>query len=163
MSTQCTRIWYTLIQLRVHNIRREPNSTATHMQKFAACIATVWRGRTVTNEQPSWIDRLFDKDGIVRTSIAAQYIIHTVRCRYNAVNFITYIHKKTPHGSPVRARYGVSFVDSASDWYYVSVPAIINAKSYHIGPRHNGTRLYMQIELGIDRRTEHCPFGIVYK
>ena len=36
----------------------------------------------------------------------------------------------------------MSFVDSASDWYYVSVPAIINAKSYYIGPRCNGTQLY---------------------
>ena len=53
--------------------------------------------------------------------------------------------QKTPHGSPVKARYGVSFVDSASDWYHVSVPAIFNAKSFYIGPRFNGTRLYNAI------------------
>ena len=53
MPTQSARIWYALIQLRVHNIRREPTRTATHMQRSAACIATIWRGRTVANEQPS--------------------------------------------------------------------------------------------------------------
>ena len=51
------------------------------------------------------------------------------------------IHK-TPHSSPVRARYGVPYVDPASDWYSVTVPVIIYEISYNIGPRYNGTWLY---------------------
>ena len=40
----------------------------------------------------------------------------------------------------------VSFVDSVSDWYSASVPAIIYALSYYIGPRYNGTRLYLSLQ-----------------
>ena len=42
--------------------------------------------------------------------------------------------QKTSHSSPVK--YGLSFVDPASDWYSASVPVIM-------GPRYNGTRLYL--------------------
>ena len=51
------------------------------------------------------------------------------------------IHK-APHSSPVRARYGVSFVGSDSNWYPASVPAVVCETSCYIGPRYNGTRLY---------------------
>ena len=69
---------------------------------------------------------------------------YAVRCRYNAVNFHTNIHKRHPIVQwPVRARYGVSFVDAPFDWHSDSVPAIIYAQSYYIGPRYNGTRLYL--------------------
>ena len=44
----------------------------------------------------------------------------------------------TPPSSPVRARYGVSFVDPASDWYSASVPVIIHVISYNTGSRYNG-------------------------
>ena len=47
----------------------------------------------------------------------------------------------------VRARYGVSFVDPASDWYSTSIPLIIYVMSYNIGPRYNGTRLYKIIHV----------------
>ena len=50
--------------------------------------------------------------------------------------------QKAPHSSPVRARYGVSFVDPGSDWYSSSVSTIINAVSYYIAPRYNGTLLH---------------------
>ena len=40
--------------------------------------------------------------------------IRTVRCRYNTVNFSKNIHK-TPHSSPVRAKYRVSFEGPKSD------------------------------------------------
>ena len=55
---------------------------------------------------------------------------YTTRCRYNAVNFRQNIHER--HSSPVRARYGVSFVGPNSDWYtqflqwYVQYPVILN-------------------------------------
>ena len=49
--------------------------------------------------------------------------------------------QKTPHSSPVRVRYEVSFVDPASDWYSVSFPVIIYVKCYNIGQRYNSTWL----------------------
>ena len=51
--------------------------------------------------------------------------------------------QKTPHSSPVRARYGVYFVNLASEWYSASVPVIIYTISYNIGSRYNGTQLYV--------------------
>ena len=53
-----------------------------------------------------------------------QYVLDTVQCRYSAVNVLKKFLKNTPHSSPVRARYGVVFVDPACDWYSASVPAI---------------------------------------
>ena len=50
--------------------------------------------------------------------------------------------QKTPHSSPVRASYGVSFEDPASDWYSAAVPVITYVISYNTGPRYNSTRLY---------------------
>ena len=41
-----------------------------------------------------------------------------------------------------RPRYGMSFVDPASDRYSASIPVIINAIDYNIWPRYNDTRLY---------------------
>ena len=75
-------------------------------------------------------------------SMVAHAIRHTVRRRYKVVNFLTNIHKNTPHSSPVKARYGVYFVDSTSDWYSASIPAMIYVVAYFIGPRYNSTRLY---------------------
>ena len=57
---------------------------------------------------------------------------YTVRYRYNAANFLTNSHKKL---------FGVSFVDSASDWYSAKVAVIIYVMSYNNGQRYNGTRL----------------------
>ena len=75
---------------------------------------------------------------------------YTVRCRYNAVNFLKKYSQRTTHSSPVKARYGMSFVDPASDWYSSRVPAIIYAVSYYIGPHNNDTRLipsHIHVEL----------------
>ena len=58
-------------------------------------------------------------------------------------SIFSWILEKTSHSSPVRARCGVSFVDPASDRYFATVPVVIYAISYNIGPRYNGTRLYM--------------------
>ena len=58
---------------------------------------------------------------------------NTVRYRYNAVNFHSNT-KKTPHSSPVRASYGVSFVGKTSDAYSASVIIL------PCGPRYNGIR-----------------------
>ena len=52
------------------------------------------------------------------------------------------IFTKIPHRSPVRASYGKSFVDSASDWYSASVSVIIYVIYYNIGPHYKGNWLY---------------------
>ena len=52
--------------------------------------------------------------------------------------------QKIAHSSPVRARYGVSLVDSASDWYFTPDSAEMYAISCYIGSRFNGTRLYWE-------------------
>ena len=62
------------------------------------------------------------------------------------MNFLKKYSQKTPHRSPVRARYGVSLVDPASDWYSAWVPAIIPVIYYYIEPCYNGTR-YMCLPL----------------
>ena len=46
------------------------------------------------------------------------------------------------HCSPVRTRYGVSFVDPISDWYSTTVPVIIYIISYKFGSRYIGNQLY---------------------
>ena len=55
--------------------------------------------------------------------------------------------QNTPYSSPIKATYMyvVSFVYPASDWYSVSVPAIIYAISYYIRPHYDGTWLYLDI------------------
>ena len=47
-------------------------------------------------------------------SVWAVSVQVTVRCRYTAVTFFHKYPQRTLHSSPGRARYGVSFVDSAS-------------------------------------------------
>ena len=54
----------------------------------------------------------------------------TVWRRYNAANFPTNIYKR--HSLPSRMRYGVPFVDPASDLYSTSVPVFIYVISYNI-------------------------------
>ena len=50
---------------------------------------------------------------------------------------------KTPYNSSlIRARYGVSFVGSASDWYSASLLATMCPIPCFIGPRYNCTELY---------------------
>ena len=50
----------------------------------------------------------------------------------------------TKDSLPIRARYGLCFVDPASDWHSASVPVIIYVISYNIGPHYNNTRLYVK-------------------
>ena len=69
---------------------------------------------------------------------------YTVRCHYSTVNFLTSIHRRHHIACPLRWGMGVSFVDSASDWYFASVPAIIYATSDYIGLPYNGTQLHME-------------------
>ena len=77
-----------------------------------------------------------------RSTSGARLKCSTVRCRFNAVNFIKKYLQKTLHSSPVRARYGVS-IDPTSNWHTASVSVIIYVISYYFGPRYNGTRLYL--------------------
>ena len=74
------------------------------------------------------------------SSMITKHNYQTVRpdWKYNAVSLIRgqFSHRysqKTPKSSPVRARYGLSYVDPASDWYSASVSVIISVISYNIG------------------------------
>ena len=73
------------------------------------------------------------------------WIRYSIQC--GAVIMRSYKYsQKTPHSSPVRARYGVPYGvhKKASDWYFASVPVVIHVISWNIEPYHNGTRLYIQ-------------------
>ena len=73
-----------------------------------------------------------------KNSLPRHSAVPLKRCRFS--------HKysqKTPHSSPVRASYGVSFMDPASDWYSAAPPVIIYVISSNIGPGYNDTLLYM--------------------
>ena len=76
----------------------------------------------------------------------------TVWYRYDAFNFLQKKLQKTHHRSPVRARYGVSFVDWICDSYSAPVTAVIYAISCDIGPRYNGTQLYL-VQRNLFRKT----------
>ena len=67
-----------------------------------------------------------------------------VQFHYNGQFSLNYL-QKTPHSSPVRVKFGMNFVGPDSDWYSAWVSAIIYAISYYIGPRYNGTQLYIEI------------------
>ena len=58
----------------------------------------------------------------------------TLHIQYDAIIIGSILSLKTLHSSPIRERYGVSFVDPASDWYSAWVPVIIYVISYSIGP-----------------------------
>ena len=66
---------------------------------------------------------------------------HTVRCRYNAVNFLTNIHKRHPISRPLRRGMGCLLcIQHLSD---ILLPVVIYVISKNVGPRYNGTRLYI--------------------
>ena len=67
---------------------------------------------------------------------------------------------KDTHSSPVRASYGVCFVDPASDWYSTWVPAIIYAIFYCTGLCFNGT-LFIWVPIVKKRHLWH-PMTIIW-
>ena len=78
----------------------------------------------------------------VQPETPSMIYLSTMRCRYSTVHFLRNIQKRYSY-LPVRARYGVSFVDPASDWYSTLVRVIIYVKSYNITPHYNDTRRYV--------------------
>ena len=66
------------------------------------------------------------------------HIIHTAITTWS---IFSKIFVKDTHKLPVRVRYGVSFVGSASDWYSASV-STMECEICYIGLRYNDTRLY---------------------
>ena len=65
-----------------------------------------------------------------------------------SIKYSQFSHKysqNTPHNSPIRSRYGVSFVGPASYRCSVSVSVIIYVISYNNGPRYNSTRLQLNV------------------
>ena len=51
--------------------------------------------------------------------------------------------QQAPHSSPVRARFGVSFVSSMSGLCSAAGIAVLYVISRYSGPRYNGTRRYI--------------------
>ena len=72
---------------------------------------------------------------------------HRVQCLYNTVNFYQNSHKRQPHSSSIRVRYGLSFVGSYSDLYSASVTAAMYAISCYIVPHYNGTWLQVLCQI----------------
>ena len=52
---------------------------------------------------------------------------------------------KHTHSSPVRSRYGVSFVNQKSDLVNAFVAELLYEISRFIGPRHNGTDIKVKM------------------
>ena len=51
--------------------------------------------------------------------------------------------QETLHSSPVRARYGVSFVNTNSGWCFASVSVFMFKIPCYVWPRYKGIRLYL--------------------
>ena len=65
---------------------------------------------------------------------------YTLRCRYNAVNFLPNPH----NGHPLARPSGLmSFVNLNFDSYSASVNAVLYDTSCYTGPGYNGTRLHI--------------------
>ena len=67
------------------------------------------------------------------------------RCRFSAQS-----SQKTPHSSPARASYGVSFVNITSDSCSASVIFVPYAKSCYLGQHYNGISLHLWIIFSSD-------------
>ena len=85
--------------------------------------------------------RDIDKIWTCKTHIMYRQKQYTVRCRCNAVNLTQKSSQYAPHSSPVRARYGVSFVGINYNVCNSSVFAVLCPVSCYVGPWYNGTRL----------------------
>ena len=82
---------------------------------------------------------------------------YTVRCSYNAVNFLPNPHNIHPIVRPLRARYGVILsVQTVS--YTTSVTTLMYAISCYIGPRYNGNRLYHDDVIKWKHFSRYWPF-----
>ena len=73
----------------------------------------------------------------------AMIAVHYCAMPLQRGNFLSKYSRKARHSSPVRARYGVSFVGSAADWYSASISPVICTISCYIRPRYIGTRPYL--------------------
>ena len=109
-------------------------------------VSIWWRHHArITRAIPPGLTGPWLSQGRISTTFASP-VLRKNRKYYSAVplqrGLFSHKHsQKTPHSSPARVRYGVSFVDWASDWYSASVPVIVYVISYDITPRYNGTRL----------------------
>ena len=75
------------------------------------------------------------------------YYIRLCICWYfTGWSIFSKIFTKDTHSSPVRARYGVSLVGSASDWYSIANPAMMCAIYWR-----GNQRLNNQIRISITR------------
>ena len=65
---------------------------------------------------------------------------NTVRSRYSLK-----ISRKTPHSSPVRFRYGVSFLNIKSDRIWIIVTLVLGVPSWYRWPRYIEILKYMSL------------------
>ena len=56
---------------------------------------------------------------------------YTEQCRYNAINLLLKSSQKTSHSLPLRASYGVSFVNAKSDPCSAVAIALLYVVQYH--------------------------------
>ena len=90
-----------------------------------------------------WLNVLWQcRVALVRQDIGWHWLI-TVRCRYNAVNFLPNPYKIHPIARPITGKVWDVFCGfELFDLYSASDPAVIYAIPCYIGPLYNGTRLY---------------------
>ena len=88
-----------------------------------------------------------------------------MQCCYNAVKFLENLHKKTLHSSPVRASYGVSFVNTYSDLCNTALNEVLYKISHYIGLHYNSTILYLHLQSFLNPETSELdkiiPHGFV--
>ena len=122
----CDLSWSMLVNVVPGSIQYTPNNTTTILALFTHILQGHYTDLGQSYDCPS--------KGIW---------VNTVRCRYNAVNFLQNHHKRHSIARPLEARYGVSFVGSHTHLNSGTVPAVIGTISCYTGPRYNGTRLYI--------------------
>ena len=99
-------------------------------------LISSWR-KTFYHTCISLLCRLFTMEFSTRHNIT----VITVQCCYNVVNLLNILTKDLP----VRARYGMSFASTNSLCSACAAVAVYE-KSCYIGPRYNGTWLYVIYE-----------------
>ena len=94
-----------------------------------------WRGYHIASRSRNHLSQDIGTTGTRSRQIQCSAVItRSIFSKYS---------QRTPHSSPARARYGVSFVDPRSGWHSDAFLVINHVISYNIRPRYNGTPLYM--------------------
>ena len=82
-----------------------------------------------------------------QTTCHVSVVRNDMKCKYSVVPYVKHSQfslkssQETPYSSPIRVRYGVSFVSSLSDLYSAAAIAVLYVISWYIRPRYNDTWL----------------------